>query len=219
MSDKVNFYKMTRPPRFRGIKCLKQRLADLFKGLISSIKYTIYNLLNKLRLVERYTYKDMVENYNYIPNLEYVRVGDNLINATIKMVKNTQRFFDVDYFYKGDKKLYVVKDEEEIKEFYISTLKDIRIRLNTDSKYYEVGAFPIFKVVYKNEDLVDFTRESFSDTITLDIEKLKSLRHSSLASVFSNEEDEINYFYKYACDRYREYLNQQTLSDLIVKGE
>ena len=236
MSEKVRFFEMTKPTKFRRLKLIKNYIVLWWGGVRERIKYISYNILYKLHILKRYSYRtDWTEKFLPAPVFnKHIRTKHYDVN----LVSHIREVYmdDTEYFYKqmkdGSKKiLYVVKDEEEHKFFLAGHLENISMSVDGKDFYY-IDQLPIFRVAIFEPDLKPYNEdwkpsEPTFRTVTYDTRKLKGLRHQLILSdsglhdhtideklALSNEE--LDYCFNEQVKEFEHYLNNLSLKDLEV---
>ena len=101
MSDLSRFNKMTKPLKFRRLKIIQRYLKSLATRTITSVINGYYNILYKLHIYNRYSYRDMADRTISSPfSLPHNFVGDNVFSATVGMDFIERHLVFRDYFYK-----------------------------------------------------------------------------------------------------------------------
>ena len=236
MSEKVRFFEMTKPMKFRWLKMMKNYTVLWWRGVRERIKYNSYNILYKLHILKRYNYRtDWTEKFLPAPVFNkhiHTKHYDVVLVSQIREVYMN----DTDYFYRqmkdGSKKiLYVVKDEEEHKFFLMGHLENVS--MSVDGKdFYAIDHLPLFKVAIFEPDLKPFNEdwkpsEPTFRTVTYDTRKLKGLRHwlilsdSGLRNNYYDDKlqlskAELDYCFNEQVREFEHYLNNLSLKDLEV---
>lgn len=228
MGEKVRFYNMTKPVKFRRIKIIKQMVVLWCGGVRERIIYFFNYILYKLNILKRYSYRDNVVKVLPLPyELKEKSVTCENFGGLIKMQLVSHNNIDLDYFYfqkkDGSKKITLsLKDKDEQRMFVESHLENIHIKVG---KWFSVDHLPVFKVVYR--DTNELTSYSGSEntkpvevkTVEYDISKLKNLCYKSILgslTVDDISEEMLNYYYECSCREFKEYLNTLTLHDLML---
>ena len=227
MSEKVRFYNMTKPVKFRRIKMIKQMIVLWYGGVRERIIYFFNYILYKLHILKRYSYRDNVVQAIPLPySINPKEVITDHFRGVVSMSLMQDKYIDLDYFYrekKGDKKVTLyLKNEEKTRLYLESHLNDIGIRVKN---WYSVDSLPVFKVSVLDPEVKPFTVEKTLEpmdyqTVTYNTGYLKNLTHKSIVGVDMNVEDVseamVKYYYDYAVDEFKKHLNSISLQDLIM---
>lgn len=229
MSEKVRFYNMTKPIKFRRIKMLKQMTVLWCEGVRELILYKFNYLLYKLNILKRYSYRDNVEKVIPAPfSLKEKSITSQYFGGIVKMQLISLRDIDIDYFYyerkDGSRNITLrLKDHADEKLFLDSHLDNIHIKVG--DQWYDVSHLPVFKMAsIVNPEPVAFINKSYiekpieSKVVEYDIMKLKTLHHRLLLGYLSLGDISkamYNYYYECACGEFEKHLNSLTLADIM----
>lgn len=227
MSEKVRFYNMTKPVKFRRIKMIKQMIVLWCGGVRERIIYFFNYILYKLNILKRYSYRDNVEKVLPLPyELKERSVICNSFGGLIKMQLVSHNSIDLDYFYfqkkDGSRKITLsLRDKNESRMFVESHLENIHIKAGT---WFSVDHLPVFKMTYHTNEHIPYsgsenTKPVEVETVEFDINKLKNLCYKSVLgslTVDDISEEMLNYYYECSCREFKEYLNTLTLHDLML---
>ena len=231
MNDKVKFYEMTKPPKFRKIRLFAKSLGRTYEVGTERIKYLTNYFLYKLNILERYTYKDSVHNterpLHAFPERE---VQGDYIGAILDMHLVTVTEVDADYFFRvckdGSHKItYVVKEHNKEYKYLEFNLKNIHFKVGEN--WYCVDHLPTFRCVHPNElkptvfsDNADevIGKETYT-TVNYNIGKIRRLTHEYYLGTDLKDnyitEEMLQYYYYKACDEFEHILSNIKLSDLM----
>ena len=228
MSEKVRFYNMTKPVKFRKLKLIFKSLGLTYEVGKERTIYRFNYILYKLNILKRYSYRDNVVKVLPLPyELKEKSVTCENFGGLIKMQLVSHNNIDLDYFYfqkkDGSKKITLsLKDRDEQRMFVESHLEDIHIKVG---KWFNVDHLPVFKVVYRDTNELtsysdsEITKPIEVKTVEYDISKLKNLCYKSILgslTVDDISEEMLNYYYECSCREFKEYLNTLTLHDLML---
>lgn len=225
---------MTKPLKFRKLREMKTSVGHTYEVGMFKFKYLFNNILFKLHLLKRYSYRDSKDAIIAMPyHLEDIEVNNNTFRGVVKMKLIDKSYYDIDYFYRlkrdGTKKITLsLKNVEEHKVFAESFLEDIGIKIN--NKWYNVESLPQLKVAVPMTGLnpipplnrkgkSEFIEPHF-ETVTYNLYPLRSLRLVTLLGDIQPSEISgamLGYYYDYACKSMKTKLNSMTLGDLIRK--
>ena len=231
------FYSITKPIRFRKLKLFRNYVKDWCVALRDLIKYNYYNILYKLNIIMRYSYRDDVEKVHSLPqSIEEPKVATKLVRADVKSSLIEDRDIHIDYFYKltrdgHAKRLYTIVDRTEIKTYVVSRLENIQVKVD---KWYDIHKLPILKVSYLkkytkpswiDENRVEFVHRTMPtySTLTIDTRKLLNLHRKILVDInHSSFRKEHNRLLYQNCAEangmmIEKYLNTLTLRDLRLE--
>lgn len=229
MSEKARFHEMTKPMKFRRLKMVKQFTADWCVAQRERIKYLFNYLLYKLKILNRYSYRDNVERVVTSPHiLEEEKIQTEYFGGTVNMKLISVLDIDVDYFYykKKDGSIKItmtLKDSKEETLFTVSHLENIHIKVG--DQWHDVNHLPVFKMasIVKPKP-VEFVDASFIEkpieprVVEYDIFKLKTYYHKLLVGKMSPTDiTEAMYKFYYECSR-KELLkvfSRLTLMDIM----
>ena len=228
MSEKVRFYNMTKPVKFRKLKLIFKSLGLTYEVGKERTIYRFNYILYKLNILKRYSYRDNVEKVLPLPyDLKEKSVTCENFGGLIKMQLVSHNNIDLDYFYfqkkDGSKKITLsLKDKDEQRMFVESHLENIHIKVG---KWFNVDHLPVFKMVYQDTNGLtpysgsEITKPIEVKTVEYDISKLKNLCYKSILgslTVDDISEEMLNYYYECSCREFKEYLNTLTLHDLML---
>ena len=232
--DYEDFYKMTKPIKFRKLKLLTRICKDYIKSLIYGIKSIYYSLLYKLKIISKFSYKDSTEKVFPLPHpVEERRVGKNNVRGIVvcNIVRTTH--LDVEYYYYKNLRTGAIKhiafgSKNKINfSFHISAhLEDIEIKVD---KWYRVSHLPKLKIsalsdvafVKSHFGHIDAEKKKFDafQTITYDTQKLASLNFRHILGwdidVRDMPKSAIEHHYNHSCEEFEKYINNIRLSDLM----
>lgn len=214
MSELKRFHDMTKPPKHRWLKVLKQGLGDLS----SVIKYQVYNVLYKLKIIKRFNRRDeTTRQVPFSPRPCPFSVDVALFRALAIPTVIEYRLIDEDYFYtdrKGVKKvLHVMKQEEYIHTVMYCGLQDVSLKLG--GKMYK-SKLPQIKVMQYDSDNFGKTSPVYR-TMTYDLQKVSAIRNAHAVSN-DPQEDELKYTYNLCVQEITKFSRTLTLKDLEVSG-
>ena len=228
MSEKVRFYNMTKPVKFRKLKLIFKSLGLTYEVGKERTIYRFNYILYKLNILKRYSYRDNVVKVLPLPyELKEKSVTCENFGGLIKMQLVSHNNIDLDYFYfqkkDGSKKITLsLKDKDEQRMFVESHLENIHIKVG---KWFNVDHLPVFKVVYQDTNGLtsysgsEITKPVEVKMIEYNISKLKNLCYKSILgslTVDDISEEMLNYYYECSCREFKEYLNTLTLHDLML---
>lgn len=226
MNDRVKFYRMTKPIKFRKFKLFKSDIILWCKALRELTIYNINNLLYKLNILKKYSYRDNVEKVISEFNLYKKEAVSNFIKGTVVMKLVEQKSIDIEYFYKekkdGSKKITLwVRNKEEVKIFTDSYLNNIYLKV--DKRWYNINNQPTFKVVMPKPVEPSFPMESTTKyteltTVDFDLTCIKNMRLRNLIEFETYNtplEEVLKFNYDYSVKRFEKTLNIIKLKDLM----
>lgn len=209
--------KMTQKPKYRWLKVLVQRTRDI----TSVIKYQGCNILYKLHLLKRFSYRsEGMETLRVIPVLTDDQTRKfKTVQCSYAAHIYEQEFSDIEYFHRGDKIVHVVKDIHEVTNVLRLTLRDVALVLGGKvyaTKVPEVRAtFNVMEMAPRPTHCGLSMAPQFR-TVTYDISKL---RHTIIEAVIDDPTDceEVEYTLNDLKVRMNKALSKLNLSDLEVK--
>ena len=209
------FDRITRPVKFRLWKMLKQRLHR------DVIKYRFYNILYKLHLLKRYSYRTEDEGNFFSPTFNPRTVSDDNFLATVMCKLSEVTYIEQDYFYKekdGEKKIiYVVQDETKVTKVMTCYLDYVCLKFG--DRVYPADELPIVKMAvitdFKNSRFDESTKIPQYKEVTYDTTPLKKLRSRVILNTFNP--DEVSFTYTNQCIEFLKVMDKFTLKDLEVK--
>ena len=227
MSEKVRFYNMTKPVKFRKLKLIFKSLGLTYEVGKERTIYRFNYILYKLNILKRYSYRDNVEKVLPLPyELKERSVVCNNFGGLIKMQLVSHNSIDLDYFYfqkkDGSRKITLsLKDKNESRMFVESHLENIHIKVGN---WFSVDHLPVFKAYHNTTKPTSYSGSEITnpvevETVEYDISKLKSLCYRSVLgslTVDDISEEMLNYYYECSCREFEEYLNTLTLHDLML---
>lgn len=229
MSEKVRFYNMTKPVKFRKLKLIFKSLGLTYEVGKERTIYRFNYLLYKLNILKRYSYRDNVEKVIPSPfSLKEKNITSQYFGGIVKMQLISLRDIDIDYFYyerkDGSRKITLrLKDHADEKLFLDSHLDNIHIKVG--DQWYDVSHLPVFKMAsLVNPEPVAFINKSYIEkpiepkVVEYDIMKLKTLHHRLLLGYLSLGDISkamCNYYYECACGEFEKHLNSLTLADIM----
>ena len=135
MKDKElkEFYKMTKPLKFRTLKMLLLWIEEYIKAVIYNIIYIYYYILYKLNIIKLYKYINnedkVIDENNHKMNLSCNNLRARIKIKVIKRTKTDKEYFTTK---KHFKKLFVVEDSV-IEDYYVvGSLEDISVRIDKE---------------------------------------------------------------------------------------
>ena len=209
MSAKTRFCRITRPIKYRRLRLLCERLGNIRHLIIYYINYILY----KLKILNRYSYRDNVENLVKILPQRYTLTHPN-IKATV-LVKVFERTYIVqDYFYykkKGAiKKTLELINHTDIQTHLVGVLEDIRFRLDGQEFYtlFADEVLPTFRFYDKG-----------AKSYELDVSKIKSLRIAKVlyGSYIMCSKTELDYYYDLIYDDFKAYFDDFNINSILVE--
>lgn len=227
MSDKAKFYNMTKPIKFRKFRLFLKSVGHTYEVGIFNIKYHYYNLLHKLDLIKRYSYRDMVMNHLSLPYpIEPQVIDTKNFKGKVVMQLVQKSNYNIDYFYKfrkdGTRKITLqLKDVQEHRIFVEAHLEEIGLKI--DNRVYNVEHLPTFKCVTMEEP-ISFrnynspVEEPKYETITYDLRPIRNLMYSQFLtseSVEKIEATELMDTYSRICIGFKDRLKTITLQDIM----
>lgn len=229
MNDKMKFYEMTKPMKFRRLKLAKKYVNHWCKALRELIQYSFNNILYHLKILKRYSYRDNMEMVIPAPHdLKMKSITSDYFGGNVIMQLISSKDIDVDYFYRekkdGSRKITLcLKDHTEERLFVDSHLDNIHIKVG--DQWYDVEHLPVFKVasIIKPEP-VEFTNLEFIEkptepkVVEYDIMKLRTLRHRLLLGTMSLSDISkamYDYYYDCSCGEFEKHLNTLELADIL----
>ena len=219
MSDKTKFYKMTKPIKFRKLRLVFMTIVLWCKAQRERILYLFNYLLYKMNILQRYSYRDNVEQAYPHPSPESTMVTSKYFRAIVGMGVTQETSIHQDYFYRlkkdGTKKItYTVIDEEKHRLFLESYL--FGIELNIADSWRLADCMPIMKV-YIGQAHNPIKNTMDYKTVEYDLTPLRSLRIKDIIGDMKLEEltrPVYLYYYETSCRRFAEKLNTMSLADL-----
>lgn len=227
MSDKVKFHNMTKPMKFRRSKLFKQRIVLWCGTLRERIIYLFNYILYKLHILNRYSYRDMVEKVVPFPHeFEEKSINSKYFGGTVKMQLIRREYVDLDYFYYkrkdgSSKRTLTVNDFTDINFEVVAYLKDIHI--NVANHWYNVDHLPTFKgfiepelTAWEGDIKQDITLEV--KTVDYDIKILKNLRLKYLLNPGQEDLSKpmVDHYYDLVKGEFGRLLSSMTLADIMI---
>lgn len=223
MSEKVRFFEMTKPTKFRRLKLMKNYIVLWWGGVRERIKYNSYNILYKLHILKRYSYRtDWTEKFLPDPTFRKTIHTKHYSADVVSRIREVE-MSDIDYFYRekdGHKEIvYVVKNEEEHKRFLIGHLENISLSVDGHS-FYDVNSLPHFKVAIFEPEIKPYdenwtpAKPTFR-TVTYNVKKLKGFRHQYILSdTNALIQNEVDYCFQCQVKEFEQFLNKLPLKEL-----
>lgn len=223
MNDKKKFYEMTKPIKFRKSRQAKMFIVLWCGAQRERIVYSINDVLYKIHILQRYSYRDNVETPYYLEGVGGTQVTSPYFRAIVRMGVTQMTSIHKDYFYRlkkdGTKKItYVVKDEEEYTLFFNSCLEDVQLKIA--NRWYSANNMPTIKVCMDTLGQAVHSSEGMYVTAEYD---LSPLRRAELRDYLGNMKVEditepmCAHYYDRACRKFSEKLNSMSLQDLVLK--
>lgn len=208
------FDRMTRPVKFRRLKMIGQWLHR------DVIKYKVYNILYKLHLLKRYSYRTEDEVNFHAPDFKPRTVETSNFLATVLCKLSELVFIEQDYFYtekRGVKKIrYVIKDETRKTKMLTCYLDTVCLKIG--DRVYMPEHLPVIKVSvienFKNSQIDGVTPIPQFTQVTYDVSKIEKLRSRVILNTFNP--DEVSYTYTNQCLEFMRAMDKFTLKDLEV---
>jgi len=214
IEDYRKFDSMTRPVKFRWLKMLRQGLHR------DVIQYKVYNILYKLHLLKRYSYRTVDEGNFSAPDFKPRTVETEYFSGTVMCKLSEVTHIEQDYFYKeknGVKKIiYTIKDDTNVQKIMTCYLDNVCMKLGT--KLYLADQLPTVKVAV----IADFMNSRFDESVkipqyeevTYDLSPIKKLRSRTILNSFNP--DEVTFTYTNQCIEFKRAMDKFTLKDLEV---
>lgn len=224
MSDKTKFYSLTKPPKFRTLKLLHLNAKSSLRSLFRNVKSVIYNILYKFKIVEKYSFKDLIR--SEVPfSILNSSFTSSFVHSGIEFKLFHDEFIEEEYYHeKGNrlKRLFVIKDVHNHRLLIRSHLKNISIKLPGKDDFIPVQEhLPVFKVNIFNPYQNMYGERSDPNevvgykTLVVDVDSLYSVASSDALLVDSFWESELQ-------ERYMGWINHirsKTTMDYIVYFE
>lgn len=218
MKDIRRLNKITRPIKFRRLKIVKWYVKDCLSSVIDNILYYYNYILYKLHYLDRYTYRDTTIEEKEVPLYKRKEIETDLIRATVEMKLEIENQYDVDYFHRGNKITYIVRDERKSRSFFVSHLSDISIRVTED--WAKISQLPIFKVAVLKPLKSNLEEQDPNyRTVDIDVSYIRNLRVKHILGDIDStniSEEMVKYYYDYDFEQFLGHLKPLKLSDLIV---
>ena len=218
MKDIRRLNKITRPIKFRRLKMMKGYVKDCLSSVIDNILYYYNYILYKIHYLDRYTYRDTTIEEKEVPLYKRKEIETDLIRATVDMELEIENQYDIDYFHRGNKITYIVRDERKSRSFFVSHLSDISIRVTED--WSKISQLPIFKVAVLKPLKSNLEEQDPNyRTVDIDVSYIRNLRvRHILGDIDSTNisEEMVKYYYDYDFEQFLGHLKSLKLSDLIV---
>ena len=229
MSEIEKFYNMTKPPKFRKLRLFFRSLDSIYKVYRCKLIYLINYILYKIKILKRYSYRDMSERIVTPPyNLEVKRIKNKDFEVSVIMKLGIQHILDVDYFYRenknGTKNITLwVSNIDENRLFIQSYLDEIHLCIR--NRWYDVSQLPTFKVA-TNDWALKPSCISNSDpylpteikTVEYDIRPLRRLLHKieiGGCDISDLSKPRLNYYYDCSCREFLKRLDELPLNSLM----
>ena len=228
MTDKVKFYNMTKPIKFRRTRLFAKSIGRTYEVGTERVKYFYNYMLYKLNILKRHTFNDCTEGYLPIPfAIPEKCIETEVVGCIVRMKLKKVTHIHEDYFYKekdGSKKIkYVLKNESKTTLSILFSTDNISI--NIGDKWFNTLNMPIFKWVVPTQPVASFIKaeEPIMEmpevkTINFDIRPLRLYKEylvSADAEVEDLQEGMLKEMYEYAQYEMYRHLNKIKLSDLM----
>ena len=229
MTNKVKFYNMTKPIKFRKTRLFVKSIGRTYEVGTERSKYLFNYLLYKLNILKRYTFKDVTEEFLPIPfAIPEKSIETDVVGCTVRMKLKKTTNINEDYFYRekdGSKKItYVLKNETKTTLSILCNTDNIHLKIG--DKWFSTSNMPTFKWVAPTTVRASFVKANEPmertkvRTITYDINPLK-LHSENVVGVDMEVEDltESMLKYPYDCTVYKMhiYLDTIRLTDLMMQ--
>lgn len=232
MSEKAKFHKLTQPIRFRRTKLFFKSIGRTYEVGTEKLRYFCNYVLYKLKVLDRYSYRDRIRNPVSIPyeHKSLVAEGDT-IRGRVVIGLYRETHYDIDYFYrkKKDSKMKItlsLRDFTEHKFFAESHLEDVELKIAGDwhktnfLPTFKMATLPPLKTVADTPEL-EPTEVEYK-TITFHLNSILGLRHLSFLGVMPSDciqeflsERMFKYYYHKAVDEFTTKLKSMSVYDLI----
>lgn len=220
--NELTFNRLTKSVKFRRLKLWKEDIRYV-------IKYNIYNILNKLHILGRYSFKSHGESHGEeYPNPIYIETP--LFSAKVVSRLYEERYEVIDYFFtkksiKGDntpnnvKKVVLdVRNNSYRCTYYLeSRLVEVKVRLA--GKVYDINSLPTVKVYLPpTYSEVSPTTPQEGRTVKYNFKDLWTLKVSSVVSTDDIDSEEVKHYYEHSCMVLKDMLERKTLRNFQVRS-
>ena len=218
MSEKERFHKMTKPIKFRKLRVIFKSLDSIYRVYRHKLKYLINYILYKIKILKRYSYRDMAERVVSLPhNLEPQVIETDDYKALVNMQVIIRRYWDMDYFYRKTRKgteviTMWVSEIDETKIHLRSHLEDIQIYVEENDSWYDVSELPRIKIVHTHlEPIVKLwekehnTKPQEVKTVEYDIRPLRKLIHdidTNCSNILELTKPRLEGYYEFVCSEF-----------------
>jgi len=152
MNDQIKFCKWTEPIKFRSVKQAVKSVGRTYGVGTNKILYIINNILYRLHIIDRYTYKNVDVRYStpkFLSECDRKYVVGSCVSFGLDMTFEEEHTVNEDYFYvktkRGKKKLFSVVDVDEKKLVVVGTPAPHTINLHIGNSWCRVPETNIFK--------------------------------------------------------------------------
>lgn len=210
--NEAKFNEITKKVRFRQFK--------LWYGKLSSvIKYNIYNILNKLHIIDKYRYEDS-GTYFIAQYPKAVQINTHHFNAKVCSRLFEDIYIDTEYFYKkrkdGSKKILLTIKDTNMGTYYLNShLEDINVMIGKKNFPLENNFFPVVKE-YAPVHSVNHQSGNSYTTVEYNFSPLFNLRTRNVVSSKDINSDEIKEAFRKSCNVLRTLLENKTLNDFRI---
>lgn len=220
--NELTFNRLTKPVKFRHLKLWREDIRYV-------IKYNIYNILNKLHILGRYTYTSGGEDYGEeYPNP--IGIDTALFSAKVVSRLYKEEYEVIDYFFtkksiKGDntpnnvkKVILDVRNNSYRCTYYLeSRLVEVKVRLV--GKVYDINSLPTVKVYLPPAySEVSPTTPQEGRTVKYNFKDLWTLKVSSVVSTDDIDSEEVKHYYEHSCMVLKDMLERKTLRNFQVRS-
>lgn len=182
MSEKVKFYNMTKPLKFRAVRRAFKNFSYTLSNVAEGIKSLIYNILYKLNIIEKYSFNDlMVQDIPFSVKPQHFTSG--FLSADIFFKTSHREYVDEEWYHKKGnrlKKLYVLKDTHIHRFIFTAHLENIGIKFPGSDKFYLVQrGLPTLHInvsPVKPEPFSGELKRPKYEVVDINIRELESLR-------------------------------------------
>lgn len=230
MNDKVKFYNMTKPIKFRKTRLFAKSVGRTYEVGTEKVKYLINNLLYKLNILKKHSYRDNVEEVLPIPYSYPERfVKSEFISGALVMKLKVNTFIHEEYFYKENKDrskkiTYLIKNDTKKTTTALFMLNNVHLKVG--DRWFNVNYLPTFKYIKPvTEPVAFFGKEDSVDkpeveTITYNVAPIKNLRVEHLINADLDNDgitnEELNHIYDSTYKEFVDYLDTIKLTDLMI---
>lgn len=181
MSEKVKFYNMTKPLKFRAVRRAFKNFSYTLSNVAEDIKSLIYNILYKLNIIEKYSFNDLMVQDVQVP-IKPSHFENDFLCADICFKSTHQEYVDEEWYHKKGKKLnklFVLKDTHLHRFVITAHLENIGIKFPGKDKYYLVQrGLPTLRInispVRPEPFSAEFKRPEY-EVVEVNIRELESL--------------------------------------------
>jgi poly(A) polymerase Pap1 len=186
MSEKNNQFntleKYTKPKRFRKLRTLVRRLAELRYV----IPYYWYLLLSKIHIYNKYIYTDKVSKAirppQFFEAIDRQVVSNNVFRADVDWWITLEHWYNIEYFYRytkrGKKIVYTVKNEEKVVWLLESKLSNVCFHLEDNTwTLLKDSRLQTVQLVNPSMSLLDSHKQVSYETVTYDFSPIFNLRN------------------------------------------